>query len=142
MTFIYLLDLIKTPDKERILGLLKMMLLQLKDHSTKGKYPLEILRHLVQQYSVMDLREACQVLHASFVNLHDKPDTHVPADLVQEWNVKLIKRHIKHMYSNKNDSNIQHCKAAIPDILREKTLTKRLVPLSGPRDIKTRMNLQ
>ena len=116
LTFHYFTELLKTPDRERILGLLKMMMLQLRGKNTKAKYPREILRMLVQQYSVMGLREACQVLQSCFVNLKGKPGSHIPADLLQEWNVKEGKKHIKHMFSNKTEDNIFRRTAAIPSI--------------------------
>ena len=48
--------------------------------------------------SFLYLQEACQVFSASFVNLHGRNDSNFPADLVQEWNVKESKIHIKHMF--------------------------------------------
>ncbi|CAC5383233.1 unnamed protein product [Mytilus coruscus] len=71
---------------------------------------------LVQQYSVMGLQEACQVFQACFINTTGKSDGNVPADLVQEWNVKECKKHIKHMYSNKLDANICNRTSALPSI--------------------------
>ncbi|XP_045208850.2 uncharacterized protein LOC123560755 [Mercenaria mercenaria] len=114
MIFKYMQELLKMPDRDRFLALLKMILIILKGHSNKAKYPREILRMLIQQYSVMGLREACMVFQACFVNTKGKVDSHVPADLVQEWNVKESKLHIKHMFSNKNDKNIVNKTAALP----------------------------
>ena len=102
------------PNRRKMLALLKVMMLQLKARNPKAKYPREILRILVQQYSVMGLRDACQIFHACFVNLDGKVDERVPADLVQEWQVKESKSHIKHMFSNKSDSNIEHRTASLP----------------------------
>ena len=82
MTFTYFLQLVKNPDRNKMLSLLKMMMLQLRGLSINAKYPKEILRMLVQQYSVMGLREACQVFQACFVNIHGKPNEDIPADLV------------------------------------------------------------
>ena len=116
MTFAYFLDLVKSPKREKMLALLKMMMVQLRGHSINAKYPREILRMLIQQYSVMGIQEACQVFRACFVNLHGKHDTNVPADLVQEWNVRESKKHIKHMFSNKQEANINNRTAALPSI--------------------------
>ena len=116
ITFLYFLELVKRPNRQKMLALLKMMMLQMKGRNTKAKYPREILRLLVQQYSVIGLRDACQIFHACFVNLDGSEDGHVAADLVQEWQVKESKSHIKHMYSNKSESNIEHRTAAIPGI--------------------------
>ena len=116
MTFSYFLQLVKYPDRQKMLSVLKMMMLHLRGHSINAKYPKEILRILVQQYSVMGLREACQVFQACFVNTHGKQDKNIPADLIQEWNVRECKKHIKHMYSNKVDANICHRTSALPSI--------------------------
>jgi hypothetical protein len=71
---------------------------------------------LVQQYSVMGYREACQVFQSCFVNVHGKSDGNVPADLIQEWNVRECKSHIKHMFSNKSEANINNRTSAIAGI--------------------------
>ena len=116
ITFLYFLEMTSCPNRRKMLALLKIMMLQLKARNTKAKYPREILRMLVQQYSVIGLRDACQIFHACFVNLNGKVDGHVPADLVQEWQVKESKAYIKHMFSNKSNMNIEHRTAALPGI--------------------------
>ena len=116
ITFTYFLELVKNPNRQKMLALLKMMMLQLKGRNTKAKYPREILRMLVQQYSVIGLQDACQIFHACFVNKEGKEEGHVPADLVQEWQVRESKAHIKHMFSNKSEANIELRTAAIPGI--------------------------
>lgn len=116
LLFKYFLEIVARPDRGRLLALLKVMMLILKGHSKNAKYPREILRILVQQYSVMGLREACTVLQACFVNLRGKDGTHVPADLIQEWNVRESKAHIKHMFANKTDATISKKTAALPCI--------------------------
>ena len=116
ITFLYFLEMTRCPNRKKMLALLKVMMLQLKGRNIKAKYPKEILRMLVQQYSVIGLRDACQIFHACFVNLDGKVDGHVPVDLVQEWQVKESKSHIKHMFSNKSESNIENRTAALPGI--------------------------
>ena len=107
---------IKVPQREKLLPLFKMMMMILKGQNTKAKYPLEILRLLVQQYSLLPLQVASQVLHDCFVNTKGKPDSHVPADQQMEWLVKLMKKHIKHMYSQKTENNISNKTSALPGI--------------------------
>ena len=116
LTFRFFLSLMKTPDRKPILAVFKMMMVQLKARNPKAKYPLEILRMLVQQYSLMPLRQACQVLYACFVNTKGKFDSHVPADLQMEWIIKEEKKQIKHMYSNKTVSNIEARSSALPGL--------------------------
>ena len=109
--FMYFLEMMKTPDRSRIMGLFKFMLLVMKANNRKAKYPLELLRLLVQQYSLLPLDEAFAVLHACFVNTKGRPDSFVPADQQMEWIVRQNKKHIKHMFSNKNTEYIE-CKSS------------------------------
>ncbi len=108
--------LTKVPQRDKLLPIFKMMMLILKGGNNLAKYPLEILRMLVQQYSLLPIRDAYQALHNCFVNTKGKVDTHVPADQQMEWIVKLMKKHIKHMYSNKTESNIAKRTSALPAI--------------------------
>ena len=111
--FHYLLELMKAPSRERLLPIFKMLLTTMKANNTQAKYPLEILRLLIQQYSLFPLDEACQLLNQCFVNTHGKPNSFVPCDQVMEWNVRDCKRHVKHMFSNKNEANISVRSAAL-----------------------------
>ena len=61
-----------------------MMMLQMKDCNIKAKYPRELLRMLVQQYSVIGLKDACQIFHACFDNVDGNEEGHAPAYLVQK----------------------------------------------------------
>ena len=106
MTFKYFLELVKTPDRQKLLGLFKLMMVQLKARNSKAKYPLELLRLLLQQYCQLPLQEACEVLQACFVNTQGRINSHIPADLQMEWLVRNVKAHLKHMYSNKTEASI------------------------------------
>ena len=46
---------------------------------------------LVQQYSLLHINEASEDLHASFVNIHGKPDGQIAADLRMEWLIQVEK---------------------------------------------------
>ena len=116
MIFKYFTEMMKAPDRDRLLGLFKVMLVVMKANNNKAKYPLEILRMLVQQYSLLPLQEACNVLQACFVNTKGKPDSHIPADQQMEWIVRNSKKHIKHMHSNKNSDYTESKSAALPGI--------------------------
>lgn len=116
LTFRCFLQFMKAPDRKAILSIVKMMMIQLKARNPKAKYPLELLRMLVQQYSLLPMRQACQVLYACFVNRTGKADGHVPADQQMEWIVKEEKRQIKHMYSNKTQEYITSRSSALSGI--------------------------
>ena len=107
MLFAYLQSLIKRPDRARIIGAVKMLLPMMKANKNNAKYPLELLRFIIQQKSLLTQRSAHQVLDACFVNTRGKADSHVPADQQMEWIVKANKKHVKHMYSNKREEFIQ-----------------------------------
>ncbi len=108
--------LTKVPQREKMLPLFKMMMLILRGRSTRAKYPLEIFRLLVQQYSLLPLADAYQVLYDCFVNTRGKPDSHVPADQQMEWLVKVMKKHIKHMHSQNTQDHINTRSSALPGI--------------------------
>ena len=77
-----------------------------KAKSNNSKYAFEIHRFLIQQMSTLSEREAAEVVQGMFVNTKGKKNGHIPADLQMEYVVKTIKKHIKHMYSNKTEKNI------------------------------------
>ena len=114
--YMYLLKLCKSPDRDRMLGLLKMLMVTMKSNNNLAKYPLDILRMLVQQYSVFPQRQAHQTFYQTFVNTRGKADTYIPCDLAMEWAVRDEKRHVKHMVSNKTDSNILNRSSALGGI--------------------------
>ena len=107
MLFVYMQSLIKKPDRMKIIPAVKMMLPIMKANTNNAKYPLELLRFLVQQKSLLSQRTAHEVLQACFVNTRGKEHTHVPADQQMEWIVNANKKLVKHMYSNKREDFIR-----------------------------------
>ena len=116
MLFTYLTTIIKAPDRNRMLRAVKMLLPIMKGNNNKAKYALELLRLLVQQYSLLPQRSAFQVFHDCFVNTRGKKDSHVPSDQMMEWVVKADKKYLKHMCSNKSEKSIYTKTAAMPVI--------------------------
>ena len=104
--FSLLLKLCKSPSREKMLPLLKMVMVTLKANNPLAKYPLELLRFFVLQYSLLSEKDARQMFHQCFVNTKGHANSYVPCDLVMEWQVRDQKRHIKHMFANKTESNI------------------------------------
>lgn len=119
MLFKELLGVCKSPDRNQMLRLLKHSMTVFKARSNNSKYALEIHRFLIQQISTLSEKEAAEVVTGMFVNTKGKADSYIPADLQMEYMVKTIKKHIKHMYSNKSEANI----------------AKQTRSLSGIRDI-------
>lgn len=113
MIYAYFLELCHTPDRSRLLALLKMMLVVMKANNPRAKYPLEILRLLVQQYSLLPQNTACMVLQSSFVNTSGRRKGYKPADLQMEHIVKIQKKHMNQMYSKKTVPNIYHRSSAL-----------------------------
>jgi len=104
----------KEPVREELLALFKLIGLILRGHSTQLKYPLEILYLFFQQYSTMNERDACVAFSSCFVNLNG--NGHVAADQLNEWVVKIVKKLLKHMYSNKTNDNIYNQSAALAGV--------------------------
>ena len=113
MVFSYYETLTKTPSREKLLAATKMLLPIMKGNNPQAKYPLELLRFLVQQYSLLSQKQAAQALQACFVNTRGRANTHVPADQQMEWLVKQNKKHIKHLFSNKDAGTIKKKSAAL-----------------------------
>lgn len=114
--YILFMDLCKTPDRNKLLPAIKMQLALCKSNNSAAKYPLELLRVLVQQYSLLPVQKAFQTLKACFVNTRGKADTHIPADQQMEWVVGVNKKYIKNMYSNKDQSLISKMSLALPGV--------------------------
>ena len=106
--YICLLDIIKhKPNRDLMLFFVKILLPLMKTNNKQAKYPLELLRLLIQQYSLLPMREAYEVFNACFVNTKGRSESYVPADQQMEWVVRINKRHLKHMYSQRNEDCMQ-----------------------------------
>jgi hypothetical protein len=101
----YLQELVKRPNRDQMLTCLKMTLPVYKALSPAGKYPFEVFRFIVQQL-ILDFDAASQVFYGCFVNTKGGLNTHVPADLAMEWQVKSYKRCIKKLGSKSSDDTI------------------------------------
>ncbi|XP_069101608.1 uncharacterized protein [Argopecten irradians] len=101
-----LIDLCKLPDRDRLIRVMKQCMAIFKAKSNNSKYALECHRFLVQHLGLLSENESTKVVHSLFVNTNGAPHSHIPADLQMEYLVKDIKKHMKHMYSNKSASNI------------------------------------
>ncbi|XP_076078863.1 uncharacterized protein LOC143048879 [Mytilus galloprovincialis] len=103
-----LMDMIKLPERTRGIRLLKVAMLYFKSHKNLSKYALDILRFLVHQLILLSEKEANEEFYGLFVNTNGHFNGHIPADLAMEHLVKKVKDHLKHMFSNKTESNIMN----------------------------------
>ena len=85
---------------------LKVMMIILKSDNNLSKYADEILRFLVQQQFTLSEVQAHDVFYGMVVNTKGHIDSHIPVDLQMEHIVRSMKKHIKHMFSNKTEENI------------------------------------
>ena len=99
-------EAIQTPNRTRMLRIMKLMMAIFKAKSNSSKYADELLRFLIMQQCLLPPMEAELVFHSLFVNTNGKPNGHVPVDMIMEYIVNTEKRHIKHMGSNKTENNI------------------------------------
>lgn len=116
MLFKCWLELIKMPDRNRGIRLLKMSMIIFKAGKNLSKYAYEIVRLLVQQLFVLSEKEAHEQFYGMFVNTQGRVDSHVACDDRMEWAVHAVKKHIKHMFSNKSEKNIATRTRAIAGI--------------------------
>ncbi|KAL4221560.1 hypothetical protein ACF0H5_019817 [Mactra antiquata] len=100
-------DIIKVPDRQRMLSTMKYLMLFLKAHNNRSKYALEILRQLCQQYALLSEMDANKSVYGLFVNTGNRINTHIPADLQMEYLVRLTKGHLKSMCSNISEQTMK-----------------------------------
>lgn len=111
-----LIDHIKMPERTRGLRILKLMMVHFKSSNNMSKYAYEIMRLLVHQLCTLSDQKAHEEFYNLFVNTNGKFDGHIPADLRMEYLVKEVKKHLKQMFSNKTECNIQNRTRAIAGI--------------------------
>lgn len=114
LMFKSLLDLCKTPNRERGLRLMKLVMTHFKANKWLSKYASEIMRFLVHQMCILSEREAHEEFYGLFVNTEGGVGNHIPCDLQMEFLVKQVKKNIKHMFSNKTEKNITVRTSALP----------------------------
>ncbi|KAL4233932.1 hypothetical protein ACF0H5_008604 [Mactra antiquata] len=107
LTVLELNDIIKVPDRQRMLSTMKYLMLFLKAHNNRSKYALEILRQLCQQYALLSEMDANKSMYGLFVNTGNRINTHIPADLQMEYLVRLTKGHLKSMCSNISEQTMK-----------------------------------
>ena len=107
LLFLNLQDAIKLPDRDRMLSIMKYLLVVFKGHNSRSKYALEILRFLCQQLALLSEKVATESFYGLFVNTKGKVDTNIPADLQMEYLVRQCKSHIKSMSSNATEQTIK-----------------------------------
>ena len=75
-------------------------------------------------------KEAHEIFYRMHVNTRGRVDSHIAVDMQMEFVVRSIKRHIKHMFSNKTEKNIERktgTLAAINNVLRQYDATSETV---------------
>lgn len=112
---------IKVPNRPRMLRTLKLMMIILKADDNLSKCADEILRFLVHQTCTLSEHDAKLTFYSMFVNTQGCIDTHIAADLQMELMMKTYKKHIKHILSNKVESNIERKIAALGSLFNIST---------------------
>ncbi|XP_070581644.1 uncharacterized protein [Ptychodera flava] len=109
-------DLCKIPDRDRAICILKMAMITFKANNNLSKYALEILRFLVHQLCTMTEQQAHREFYGLFVNTKGHIDSFIPADRQMEYIVTLVKKNMKHMCSNKTETNIKNVTSALAGV--------------------------
>ena len=116
LLFKALQDMIHLPDRDRGLRLLKLAMIVFKADNNLSKYALEILRLLIHQICTLSEKAANEEFYGLFVNTKGHVDSNIPVDLCMEHQVRTIKRHLRHMTSNKNEKTVMKRSCAIPGL--------------------------
>lgn len=112
LLFMDFLDICKTPDRDRMISLMKYLMPVYKTSSNNSKYALECLRFLCHQQSSYIQQEAHRSFYGLFVNNRGKIDSSIPADLQMEHIVKKLKILFQTSGpSNKSESMVKKSKA-------------------------------
>ena len=89
-----LIHLCKAPERQEILGMLKLLLPLLYVQSCASKYGLEIVRFLVYQHTASP-REVNETFYRLFINTNGKYDSQIPVDMgVEKHIVKRQKAYV------------------------------------------------
>ena len=107
-----LIYLCKTPDRQAMLGVLKLLLPLLHVQSRALKHGLEIVRFLVHQYAASP-REAYKTFYRLFINTNGKYDSHIPVDMGMEHIVKRQKTYVIPMCSGRTENNVERHTSAM-----------------------------
>ena len=113
MLFKSILQLCKSPSRKTGLSLIKITMLVFKANNNLSKYAYECMRFLVHQKCSLSEKEAAEEFYGLFVNTKGRLDSHIPCDLQMEYIVKLVKKHLKHMFSNQTEKNVTARTSAI-----------------------------
>lgn len=103
LIYMDLCNIMKNPNRERLLVVMKYLMIILKGHNNRSKYALEILRLLCHQYALLSERSAHETIYGLFVNTGR---TIIPADLQMEYLVRLTKGHLRSMCSNVTEKSL------------------------------------
>lgn len=101
LMFLEFQDVCKSPDRARLMTVMKCMMMMFKTVNNNSKYALEILRFLCFHQASYSLQTSYQSIHGLFVNTQGKLDSSIPADLHMEHMVKKTKSMLKSLGSNK-----------------------------------------
>lgn len=101
LMFLEFQEVCKTPDRARLMTVLKCMMMMFKTVNNNSKYALEILRFLCFHQSSYSLQTSYQSIHGLFVNTQGRLDSSIPADLHMEHMVQKTKSMLKSLGSNK-----------------------------------------
>lgn len=104
--FKFLLLNVNIPNRDRMLPCLKYFMCILKANKNNSKYALEILRLLATQQSLLDEKSAHETFYGLFVNTQGKFDSSFGSDLQMEHRVRLTKKHIKYVHSDKTEKTL------------------------------------
>ncbi|XP_053382760.1 uncharacterized protein LOC128549647 [Mercenaria mercenaria] len=103
LIFMNFCNIVKNPNRDWLLNVMKYLMMMLKGHNNRSKYALELLRLLCHQFALLSERTAHETLYGLFVNTRKSI---IPADLQMEYLVRLTKGHLRSMCSNVTEQSL------------------------------------
>ena len=107
------IDTVHEGDSDRLVVIVKYLLLMFKAKSNYSKYAIETMRFITQVKCTLTAQMAARVLNDRFVNLSGKSGHNMETDIAMEHTIKATKVLINGMGANKTQKAVQRATSSV-----------------------------
>ena len=108
-----MIDTVHEGDGDRLVVIVKYLLLMFKAKSNYSKYAIETMRFITQVKCILTAQMAARVLNDRFVNPSGKPGHNMETDIAMEHTIKATKVLINGMGANKTQKAVQRATSSV-----------------------------
>ena len=108
-----MIDTVHEGDGDRLVVIVKYLLLMFKAKSNYSKYAIETMRFITQVKCTLTAQMAARVLNDRFVNLSGKSGHNMETDIAMEHTIKATKVLINGMGANKTQKAVQRATSSV-----------------------------